>query len=130
MLNIAMYLRLSIDEENEESLSISNQRNLIQMFIDQHGFNGIIKEFIDDGYSGTTTNRPGFQRMLKEVRNGRISCIIVKDLSRFMRNYIEAGDYLENIFPFLGIRFISVNDNYDSDLYKDSGSSIDVQFKN
>lgn len=69
---------------------------------------------MDDGYSGTNENRPEFQRMITLARHGQIRCIIVKDFSRFARNYITMGDYLEQIFPFLGVRFISVNDGYDS----------------
>lgn len=118
---LGCYIRLShadddLGEDQYESASISNQRELIQRYIAAHPeFNGWqINEFVDDGYSGTTENRPEFQRMIRLVRQGRIQCIIVKDFSRFARNYVTMGDYLEQIFPYLGVRFISVNDCYDS----------------
>lgn len=125
-------MRISVDEEEKsESESISNQRLLLKHYIslnkELNTFN--IKEYVDDGYSGTSLNRPALQRLFEDVKDGRVSCIIVKDISRFMRDYITLGDYLENIFPFLGVRFISVNDGYDS--IKESGieMDMDIQFK-
>ncbi len=87
-------------------------------------------EFCDDGYTGTNSRRPGIQSMLQMVRDSKINCIIVKDFSRFARDYIELGSYLEQIFPFMGVRFISLNDNYDSKNYQGSIADIDVNFKN
>ena len=72
------------------------------------------KEYADDGYSGVNFDRPAFQEMMDDVKAGRINCIIVKDLSRFGRNYIETGKYLEQVFPFLSVRFIAINDNVDT----------------
>jgi DNA invertase Pin-like site-specific DNA recombinase len=77
-----------------------------------------ITEFVDDGYSGTNAARPSFERMIESLKNGDAGLVICKDFSRFFRDYVEIGDYLERIFPFLGVRFISVNDGYDSDEYK------------
>jgi len=130
--NIALYMRLSVDEKEKlESESISNQRLLLRHYIsldkDFNAFN--IKEYVDDGYSGTSLNRPALQRLFEDVKGRRVSCIIVKDISRFMRDYITLGDYLENIFPFLGIRFISVNDGYDSKKELDTGIDMGIQFK-
>lgn len=87
-------------------------------------------EFVDDGFTGTDFERPAFQDMIEKVKTGKISCVIVKDLSRFGRNYLEVGDYLEHLFPFLGIRFIAVNDNYDSQDYAGTNAGIDIAFKN
>lgn len=117
---VAAYLRLSIADEDKdmdaESNSIHGQRALIKRHLMLHPeLSGLrYTEYIDDGISGTTTARPSFQRMLQAARNKKISCIIVKDLSRFSRDYIVLGDYVEQIFPMLGIRFISINDHYDS----------------
>ena len=83
----------------------------------------------DDGYSGVNFERPAFQKMMEDVKKGKIDCIIVKDLSRFGRNYIEVGRYLEKLFPMLGVRFIAVNDNYDS-LNTDTAHDIVMPFKN
>ncbi len=117
---VAAYLRLSIADEDKdmdtESNSIQGQRALIKRHLMLHPeLSGLrYTEYIDDGISGTTTARPSFQRMLQAARSKKISCIIVKDLSRFSRDYIVLGDYVEQIFPMLGIRFISINDHYDS----------------
>ena len=132
---LAIYLRLSQEdkqkEEQEESNSISNQRKLILEFI--HGkpeFSGYhIQEFCDDGYSGTNMNRPNIQKLLEEIKKNRISCIIVKDMSRFSRDYIELGTYLNQIFPFMGIRFLSINDHYDSQEHEGSTIEIDTAFQ-
>jgi DNA invertase Pin-like site-specific DNA recombinase len=104
-----------------ESNSVSNQRDLLIDFISRHPdlADSNILEFCDDGYSGTNFERPAVQQLLTKVRQGEINCIVVKDFSRFGRNYLELGDYLEQVFPFLGVRFISVNDGYDS--AKDNG---------
>ncbi|MDU6445329.1 MAG: recombinase family protein, partial [Streptococcus sp.] len=85
---------------------------------------------MDDGFSGTSTNRPAFQRLMASVKSGAIRHILVKDLSRFMRDYLELGNYLENIFPFLGVRFIALNDQYDSKTSEQNGLEIDVPFRN
>lgn len=87
-------------------------------------------EFFDDGYSGTNFKRPSFERLLEKIKKGEINCVIVKDFSRFGRDYIELGDYLERIFPFLGVRFISINDHYDSIDYKGTTGELDVVMKN
>lgn len=119
--NLAYYIRLSLADGDlgtfkDESNSVKNQRDLILKYIDTHpefsGWN--IHEFVDDGYTGTNDERPDFQRLMELTRQGQIQCIIVKDLSRFARNYIITGDYLEQVFPFLGVRFIAINDGYDS----------------
>lgn len=133
MSKIALYIRLSVEDQmdRDESESITNQRSLLNNYLDKiTEFQGFQREeFIDDGYSGTNDKRPSFQRMLDEVKNGIVKTIIVKDLSRFMRDYIVLGDYLENIFPFMGVRFIAINDGYDSAKEKGNGTDLDVQFK-
>lgn len=127
---IAAYLRLSREDgDKAESNSITNQRDLICDYLEAHGMKAV-KEYVDDGYSGTDFNRPAFQNLMEDCKAGRINCIVVKDLSRLGRNYIETGRYLERIFPLLGIRFIAVTDHYDS-FQSDSGSDdIIIPFKN
>ena len=130
---LAKYIRLSQEDENEgESNSIINQRELLNAFVksspDLSQYEVI--EFCDDGYSGTNFDRPGVKALLDEVRAGNIQCIIVKDLSRFGRDYIDIGDYLEQIFPFLGVRFISVNDHFDSNDFDGTTGGLDVGFRN
>ena len=101
------------NDVKEESNSITGQRELLRDYISQRPE---LREFavrVDDGFSGSTFERPSFQKMIEDVKAGRTDCIIVKDLSRFGRNYLDAGEYIEKIFPFLGVRFIAVNDNYD-----------------
>lgn len=109
-----LYYRLSKDDERAgESLSIENQKRILEKYAHENGFE-IIDEYIDDGWSGTNFQRPGVQRLLEDAKNGRINVIIVKDLSRFGRNYIEVGQYTDYIFPMYNIRFIALGDNVDS----------------
>lgn len=109
-----MYLRLSKEDgEKTESNSISNQREIINSYARKKQIT-IVKEYVDDGYSGANFDRPNFKEMIKAAYDRKFNTIIVKDLSRFGRDYIEAGKYIQRIFPENGIRFISVNDNYDS----------------
>lgn len=133
---LACYIRLShsdddLDENQYESSSISNQRELIHNYLAAHPEfdHWRIQEFVDDGYSGTSENRPEFQRMVRLARQGKIQCIIVKDFSRFARNYIIVGDYIEQIFPFLNIRFISINDQYDSAVSTSLSDNMSVVLK-
>ena len=129
--NVAAYLRLSKeDNENMESNSIVNQRELIEQYIGNKSDLQLVDYYIDDGYSGTNFNRPGFRRLLQDMKNKKINCIIVKDLSRFARSHIEADMYFENIFPALNIRFISVIENIDSFENPDSMDNLIVPFKN
>ena len=115
--NAGIYLRLSRDDEDNdkvESNSITNQRNYLLQFLKDNGYN-FIHEYVDDGYSGTTFNRPGFQKMLEDVESGEISMIVTKDLSRLARSTMTSY-YLDEYFPLHGIRYIAVLDNYDSDV--------------
>ncbi len=122
---LAKYIRLSSADEDAvygdkpESNSVSNQRMLLDSYIQREAeFSGCpVLEFLDDGRSGTNFARPGVRALLDAAKRREIDCVIVKDFSRFGRNYIEVGNYLEQVFPFLGIRFISVNDGYDSSNY-------------
>ena len=127
----ALYARLSQDDGDKvESCSISNQRELIHAYVQAHPGITITNEYTDDGYTGTNFDRPGFKMMMEDIQKGKINGIIVKDLSRLGRNYIEMGKFLERIFPSLGVRFISINDNYDTAV-EDSGiDSIVIPFKN
>ena len=111
-----------------ESDSIGNQRMLINRYLDNHPVLSKYPrlEFADDGYTGTNFKRPQFTAMMEKVRHGEINLIIVKDFSRFSRDYIETGNYLECTFPFMGIRFISVNDGYDSEDYKGTTGGLEV----
>ena len=122
---IAKYIRLSSADEDArygdkpESNSVTQQRMLLNRYLETHPeFEAYqVLEFQDDGRSGTNFERPGIKAMLEMVRRREIDCVIVKDFSRFGRNYVEVGNYLEQVFPFLGVRFISVNDGYDSKDY-------------
>ncbi len=110
----ATYARLSVDSAVTESDSITGQQMLMRDYIKGRDEFLLVREYKDDGISGTRFDRQAFDSLLGEVRKGNINCIIVKDFSRFGRDHIEVGNYLEKVFPFLGIRFISVNDGYDS----------------
>ena len=136
----AIYLRLSIEDDatrvgnrpmQDESNSISSQRKMLMEYISREtelaGQETV--EFCDDGFSGTSMERPGMQELLKEVKQGKIGCILVKDLSRFSRDYIELGTYLNQIFPFVGVRFIAVTDHYDSREHGGSTIEIDTAFR-
>lgn len=126
-----LYLRLSKEDgDKEESDSIVNQKELIREFLKSRPDIRIHEIRVDDGYSGVNFERPAFQKMLNEIKEGKVNCIIVKDLSRFGRNYIEVGKYIEKIFPYLGVRFIAINDNYDSMSGNNQNDNIIVPFKN
>lgn len=132
----AIYLRLSQEDgdisvsDKNESNSISTQRDLIQAFLRKQADILYETEFCDDGYTGTNFDRPGFTDMMKAVREKRVDCIIVKDLSRFGRDYIESGKYIQKIFPMLGVRFIAINDGYDSADTENQSNDFVLPFKN
>ena len=133
MNRIAIYLRLSEEDykKTDESVSISNQRDYTRSYIENDNSlkDSEIEEYIDDGYSATNTNRPAFLRLVDDIKGGKVETIVVKDMSRFSRDYILLGDYLSNILPFLKIRFIAINDNYDSLKEQGNGLDTDTQFK-
>ncbi|MCL2772158.1 MAG: recombinase family protein [Oscillospiraceae bacterium] len=109
----AIYARLS-SEDISDGGAVENQILLVQKYIESKPYLKLWETFIDNGKTGTNFERGGFESLMDAAKSGKIDCIAVKDLSRFGRNYIETGNYLEEVFPFLGVRFISVNDNYDS----------------
>lgn len=115
ILQTAFYLRLSdSDELQETSESIANQESLLMNYIKERPEFWLVSTFVDDGKTGTNFKRPGFEAMMEAVKNKKINCIMVKDLSRFGRNFLETGNYIENVFPFLNVRFIAVTDGFDS----------------
>ena len=110
----ALYPRLSKDDELQgESNSISNQKRILEAYAKQNGFTNL-RWYTDDGYSGANFQRPGFQSMLADIEAGKVGTVIVKDMSRLGRNYLQVGFYTEMLFPQKGVRFIAVNDNVDS----------------
>lgn len=145
---IAMYLRLSRDDKavqsdcgsgetadkssefKAESNSIGSQREIIRSFIREQEDMELYDIYVDDGYSGSNYDRPEFKRMICDIEAGRVNCVIVKDLSRFGRDYIETGRYLEKVFPALGVRFIAITDHYDSFLADWGESTIVLPVKN
>lgn len=134
LMILALYLRLSKEDGDmiDESNSITNQRLILRKFVEQRPeFESFeIKEYIDDGFSGKNFERPGVQTLLEDVKSGKVSVIIVKDFSRFGRNHIEVGNYIEKIFPLLDVRFIAVNNSFDSKDYKGTTPDMDVAFEN
>ncbi|MCL2170095.1 MAG: recombinase family protein [Defluviitaleaceae bacterium] len=128
---VCLYLRLSREDgDKAESDSIVNQKALVYDYIAQRPELKICLERVDDGYSGVDFSRPGFMAMMDDIRSGAIDCVIVKDLSRFGRNWIESGRYIEQIFPFMGVRFIAITDNYDSEAALLAGDHITLPFRN
>lgn len=135
---VAMYIRLSVEDgdiesgEKTESNSVGNQRMLLTEYIaSKPEFQGYkVEEFCDDGYSGTNFDRPAFQRMMVQVKLKQIDCIIVKDLSRFGREYLDVSSYLELILPIFDVRFISVNDYFDSNDYIGTTGGMELAFRN
>ena len=131
-----MYLRLSKDDEDRgsfnksESNSIGNQRELIKSFLREQPDIELYDIYVDDGFSGSNFDRPEFKRMIGDIEAGRVNCVVVKDLSRFGRDYIESGRYIQKTFPALGVRFIALTDHFDS-ISADTGeSSIVLPVKN
>ncbi len=126
-----LYLRLSKEDEKiGESESIINQKNMLIDFVSNKEDLEIIEIMIDDGYSGSNFERPAFKEMLELIKGRKINCVVVKDFSRFGRDFTEVGRYLEDIFPFMGVRFISVNDNYDSFKSENGTENLIIPFKN
>lgn len=127
----ALYVRLSREDgDREESDSVTSQRELLTEFVASQTDMTEPCLYTDDGCTGTDFDRPAFQRMLTDLRAGVVDCVIVKDLSRFGRNYVGVGEYLEKVFPLLGVRFISINDRVDSFLDPQSVNSLIVPFRN
>ena len=128
---IGLYIRLSLEDAKVESMSIENQKLALHQFVDvMDGVrNAEVMEFVDNGYSGTNFERPAVQRLLDMVRTQSINCIIVKDFTRFGRNSTEVGYFMEKVFPLYNVRFISLNDDFDSDRYHGDTGGLNVAFK-
>ena len=123
------YIRLSYtDDKTTESDSVANQRKLIDDYIERHPEIEVVAEKIDDGYSGVLFDRPAFQEMMSMIEQGKANCVIVKDLSRLGREYIETGRYMRRVFPAYGVRFIAINDNVDT--MNDAADELTVSVKN
>ena len=127
--NVGIYIRLSQEDKNKkyesDSESVINQKELLRSYVKNNKFN-LIGEYVDDGYSGTDFDRPGFQKMLEDIKNKKINCVIVKDLSRFGRDHVMTGYYIETFFPENNIRFISILESYDS--FKNQASNDSSTF--
>ncbi len=124
------YLRLSYSADRSvESDSIANQKKLIEDFVAAHPDIELVSERVDDGYSGVLFDRPAFQEMMNDIVSGKINCVIVKDLSRLGREYIETGRYLRQVFPTYGVRFISINDGIDT-ANEQNGDDLHISLKN
>lgn len=128
---IALYIRLSLEDYKYDSMSIENQHLALNEFVSSmpESTHAEVLEFIDNGYSGTNFERPKVQELIEMVRANKIDCIIVKDFSRFGRNSIETGYFIERVFPLFHTRFISINDDFDSDQHKGDTGGMDVAFK-
>ena len=133
--NAVAYVRVSKEDiaagqvKKAESNSISNQKKLISDFVKDKQEINIVSVRTDDGYTGTNYDRPAFQLMLDDIRAGRINCVIVKDLSRFGREYIDAGKYIDRLFPYYGVRLIAINDNIDT-ITKDMSDELGITIRN
>ena len=124
----ALYARISVENERKrEADTIGNQLQLLKDYVSEHADLTIFDIYSDDDITGTDFIRPEFSRMMNDLRDGKIDCIIVKDLSRLGRNFIESGEYIEMVFPFFGCRFIAVTDRFDT---KFQQADISVQLKN
>lgn len=129
-LATAAYIRLSVENNGHEAdNSLKTQITLVESFICEHDDLQLVDTYVDNGFSGTKFNRPEFVRMMNDVKSGRIQCVVVKDLSRFGRDYLETGYYLETIFPLLNVRFIAITDHFDSVRAEDRNSIV-VPIKN
>ena len=128
----AIYVRLSIENsgKDDDGDSIANQISFCKAFLAEHTDLKLYGIYEDNGEKGTNFDRPEFKRMMDDIRSGKVKCVLVKDLSRFGRDYIEAGEYLEKIFPFMGIRFISITDGYDSLTCDDAEGALMIPLKN
>lgn len=128
----AVYVRLSIENsgKDDEGDSIANQTAICKEYLESHAELKLYEIYEDNGKKGTNFERPGFNRMMDDIRSGKVNCVLVKDLSRFGRDYIEVGKYLEKIFPFLGVRFISITDGYDSEVSGDAEDALMIPLKN
>ena len=127
----AIYARLSVEDLSKSNGgTIENQILLVQKYIEAKPYLKLCRIFIDNGQTGTNFNREGFINLMDAVKHGEINCIVVKDLSRLGRDYIETGNYIEKVFPFLGVRFISVNDGYDSCNVARNGDNLTIILKN
>lgn len=128
----AVYARLSIENsgKDDNGESIEGQVEICRDYVEEHLYLHYVDTYVDNGWTGTNTERPEFQRMLGDIYNGKIKAIVIKDFSRFSRDYIEAGNLLENVFPALGVRFISVADRYDSFETDGSANSLLIPIKN
>lgn len=128
--SVGIYARLSVDSDERKNESIETQVEIAKEFIGRQDDMTIYDSYTDIGKTGTNFKREGFQRMMRDVRMRKIDCIIVKDLSRFGRNHIETGNYIEKIFPFMGVRFIAVTDNFDSMNISGQDETLGVNLKN
>lgn len=133
--SVALYIRLSQQDVDNgegklESNSVTSQKTLLNEFVKENDDLAVYDTYVDDGFSGTDFDRPSFQRLLEDMKNEKINCIIVKDLSRLGRNHYEAGNYIEKVFPLFNIRFIAINDFIDSFKNPESVNTILLPFKN
>ena len=127
-----IYVRLSIENsgKDDDGDSIENQTSICKEYVEEHPDLKLYDIYEDNGKKGTNFDRPEFKRLMDDIRAGKVKCVLVKDLSRFGRDYIEAGEYLEKIFPFLGVRFISITDGYDSLTAGDAEGALMIPLKN
>ena len=124
---VGIYIRLSREDGDKlESESVSNQRDILQRYIKENN-HILVDEYIDDGYSGTTFERPSFERMISDIENQKINMVITKDLSRLGRDYIKTGYYIENYFPENKVRYVAILDGVDT--YLDTSNNDVTQFK-
>lgn len=128
--SVAVYVRLSLVDNGKKNDSLEVQKETILEYVDNNIDMELYKIYSDNGATGTNFERDGFEQMMDDIRNKRVNCVIVRDLSRFGRNYIETGNYIEKIFPFLGVRFISVKDNFDSFSSEKSEDGYIIPLKN
>lgn len=127
---VALYARISVDINSNPSESIENQIDMMKQYVLKNRQFSNYNIYVDRGYSGMNYDRPDFNRMMNDIRMGKVNCVIIKDLSRFGRDYLETGNYLEIVFPFLGVRFISINDDYDTEKEINGNKALAVAITN